>query len=559
MRLNNWELTLILVGLLATACGQASTDPTITTASQRLAVSSGETAQCEPGKEHWRSSGAPIRGGSLSQVAYIRSGVPHLDASAVLGAKVGEDVYQALMTARGCYYEDLVMAPSLAKSWETSTDGRTWTFKLRDDIKWHNKPPVNGRRFTSADVAWTIEMQKQGGLLRTLWEGISHQEPDPYTVVLQLQEPDADFLVNFQRYNFIFAREVKEQYGDFKTVAIGTGPWMLKEFNASVAKVLERNPDWPDKGADGRPLPYLDEVRTFYVVDTAATLAAAYSKQADFFGGLDVTGEMTDALLGAMPKQFVHYPSAAGSLWGIFFNLQKPPFDDVKLRKALALAIDSEELLAGPRRGARRSGFIPVAVQPWAWTSEKAKEKFPHDPVRAKQLLAEAGYDPPSRLQLVVETQPAYEEETEVIVAQLKRLGIDTVQKTHPPGSGNTATVLTRPEFSGILWGALSYVVNVPGFWFGAPLRTGSSYNFYRLSDPKVDALSIAQGRELDPVKRKQIFDEMHAYLFEIMYIVPSYSRIYNMFYSCRIKNAAPPHFTGDDKFSEAWLDQSGC
>jgi len=451
------------------------------------------------------------------------------------------------------------MEPDMARSWEVSPDGLTWTFRMRDDIRWHDKPPVNGRPLTAADVGWTIDLQKRQGQLRSYWEHVAHEEPEGHTVVLRLTEPDADFLVKLGGIpNMIMPREVFEQFGDFKNTAIGTGPFMLKEFRNKVRKTVDRNPDWPLMGADGKRLPYIDEIQLFFFDDGTAELAAARTGQLDFFGGQELKKLDADALLRANAK-LVHHPEPVGAVWGLIFNLQKPPFNDVRVRKALSLAVNHEEVLAGPRQGgATRTGFLPVAIQPYAWPVEKVREKFTHEPERAKQLLAQAGYSP-GQLHLEVENQINYNEDTEVVVAQLKAVGIAARQKPHPAGF-NTAALLSAETFSGIAWGAIPGASNIPDRWFGPALRTGSSTNLYRLSDPKVDALSLAQAREMDPGKRQSIMEELQDYLYEIMPFVPSNSLVYNRFYSCRVKNMRPTHFDyNQEGLDELWLDATGC
>ena len=156
--------------------GQAATTP--------------DASQCELGREHWRTNASPKRGGTL---VITSTGVDHLDVTAGGRNTVGPQVYNSLVEYRGCFPEDVALKPSLAQSWDISADGLTWTFHLRNDVRWHDKAPVNGRAFTSGDVAWTIEHQKVQGLLGSLWKPAEHTEPDASTVVLQLKAPDPDF------------------------------------------------------------------------------------------------------------------------------------------------------------------------------------------------------------------------------------------------------------------------------------------------------------------------------------------------------------------------------
>ncbi|HTE83101.1 MAG TPA: ABC transporter substrate-binding protein [Dehalococcoidia bacterium] len=160
-----------------------------------LAVGPDQAYDCTPGKEAWRSPGPPKRGGTLVKASLDFS---HLDPTTPGGAanEVAPQVYNTLLSFRGCFFEDTFLNPDLAKSWTASQDGLTWTLHLREDARWHDKPPLNGRAFTSGDVAWMLEYQKAGGLGRNFWAGVDkHQEPDRNTIVLTLKSPDAEYQV----------------------------------------------------------------------------------------------------------------------------------------------------------------------------------------------------------------------------------------------------------------------------------------------------------------------------------------------------------------------------
>lgn len=234
------------------------------------------TWNCEPGKEHWRTAGTPIRGGAFVYVGGNTGlGTEHLDTTAPGGGHNALQVYEHLVDTRACYYEDTVMVPNLAKSWQVSADGLTWTLKLDERVKWQNLPPVNGRALTSADVGWMIDHQKKEGQLKSTWAPITHEEPDAQTIILKLKDPDPDFLGNVlgERLNVMMPREIKEQYNDFKTVAVGTGPYIMKQFIPNQIRLEERNPNYREMGVDGKPLPYIDRIEFPVLADLAAEIA----------------------------------------------------------------------------------------------------------------------------------------------------------------------------------------------------------------------------------------------------------------------------------------------
>jgi peptide/nickel transport system substrate-binding protein len=223
---------VLFLAALSLACAPRPSEPVPGQSDAETKVTGKvDESQCEPGKEVWRTPGAPKRGGQLVQAI---NAFDHLDLSA--GGRPATtshnvEIYNRLFQIRGCTVGDNVMIGSLVKSWETASDGKTWTLKLRDDVKWHNQPPVNGRKFTSADVGWSIEHQKKG-IWAAFWDTVvSHEEPDASTVVLKLSDSDPELVLKMAYYvNVMLPHEIKEQYGDFKTVMVGTGAFQFKSY-----------------------------------------------------------------------------------------------------------------------------------------------------------------------------------------------------------------------------------------------------------------------------------------------------------------------------------------
>lgn len=513
---------------------------------------------CDPGREHWRVQGTPKRGGTFSRA---NINLPHLDVTAPMGnSHYTAQVYEHLVETRACYYEDTVMVPGLAQSWEVSPDGKTWTLKLRQDVKWANKAPVTGRPFTAADVVWTIEHQKAGGQLRSAWQPVQYETPDQHTIILRLAEADADFLGNVlgERLNYILPREIKEQYGDFKQMAAGTGPYMLKTYTPLTRVTLERNPDYREMGVDGKPLPYIDEIDMLVMPDYAAEVAAMRTGQLDLN---QVTGYLkrdADALRAANPK-FVVYQDVAPIPRGLWMRLDMKPFDDIRVRKALFYAIDHDEIIEGGYQGgAMRTGHMPAAIIDFAWPPSKVREKFKPDRERSKQLLAEAGYGPDNPLKFTMKsgTPPQDSGGAEVVQNHLKLVGVDAQIELTPT---LVASTISARDYHAA-WGGISPASIFPNRWMGGFLRCGDSRNYTNLCDPEIDRLSRAQESELDKAKRKVLLDQLQDKLYDTMPYVPTQSLIYYRFYSCRIKNIPSTDYTQQlSGIARAWLDPTGC
>ena len=219
------------------------------------------------------------RGGTL----VVRSGPirgidPHMETWAAT-LQVVHQTYNALLKFN---HDGTKILPDLAETWEQKDDV-TYVFRLRQGVKFHNVPPVNGRELTSEDVKYSIERQmtNQPGKFQHAYffldKMASIQTPDKYTIVFKTKEPYAPFL-NYiaSPWTVIVAREVVEKHGDLQRHAIGTGPFIMQDYRRDQEAVFVKNPNYFRKG-----LPYLDEVRLQYVIDPVAATAAFRGQQTD--------------------------------------------------------------------------------------------------------------------------------------------------------------------------------------------------------------------------------------------------------------------------------------
>lgn len=546
-------LTILALPLLL-ACTAPAPVPQDSPLTQ--ATGQGQTLSCEPGKEHWRDAGPPKRGGTLNRGA---TPFGHLDvsqptASSPLTAGAPQS-NQGLVQVRGCSYEDLTMVPSLAKSWEASPDGRAWTFRLEERAKWHSKPPVNGRPFTAHDVVWTIDHQRKGGVLRPYYVDVTAEARDNNTVVFRTKEPDSDFVMKMGDFNNVMlAKEIQEQHGDFKTVAVGTGPWVLKDFKQAEGEITSvPNPDYYVMGADGKALPYLEMVRTIAFADDASHLAALRTGQIDIgrFNGIEKTD--ADILKQASPQTRI-YEQIVFTHINLWFDVNRKPFDDVRVRRAFSLAVDADDLIGRYQGAATPAGFMPPFLKDWAWPEAKVREKFKPDVEAGKRLLAEAGYNP-ADLNFVISTAQIFHQDAEVVQAHLKKLGVNTTIRVDAP---NFQPIFQQSQFE-LAVGSRGGVF-FPGYWAGEMVHSHTAPKHLQVKDPEVDRLAQAVLGEVDQAKRKEAVDRVQDRLFETMYYRPIVSRYYFHAVACRVKNnrlIVPTY--NPINVTEAWLDPTGC
>ena len=315
----------------------------------------------------------------------------------------------------GNFVPTSVFRGNLAESWE-QPDNRTFIVKIKPGIQWHDKAPMNGRELTAEDVAWAY--RRHGGLLDWKpeyterlfglpWESI--EATDRYTVVFKLTEPRLNMARAILAENtaLVLPREVIEQHGDYTDWrnVVGTGPFMLTEHVEEVSMTRTRNPNYhgfDEKYPDNR-LPYVDEVKALFMEEAATRLAAMRTGQIDMihrFGGGTTIGklEVVNALLGTNPDiQVGTYFQRALQVSSL--NVRRPPFDDIRVRQAMQMALDRDAINDSYYGGfAQRnpSGYYgdasgPVYTPFEEWPKE-LQDAYSYNPEEAEQLLDAAGY-----------------------------------------------------------------------------------------------------------------------------------------------------------------------
>lgn len=311
--------------------------------------------------------------------------------------------------------DNLVVVPDLAESWDIP-DNQTYVFHLRKGVKFHN-----GRELTAEDVKYSLnrvldpKTASPGRSYISLIDAI--EVLDKYTVKVHLSAPLASLLDGLTSDNLsIVPKEVVEANGNLQKVECGTGPFMLKEWVADNSMTLVKNPDYFEKGA-----PAVDKV-IFRVIPEQASLLAGVKS-----GDIDFATINDGALIRQAAKDSkVVVMSKPGLNMRIFsFNTTRKPFDDVRVREAISLALDRSEILTIAEFGmGKTTGPIPVAATQWALPPAKLPFSTP-DPARAKKLLADAGY--PNGFSFNITCSSTYEgglAVAQVAQDELKKIGV---------------------------------------------------------------------------------------------------------------------------------------
>jgi peptide/nickel transport system substrate-binding protein len=396
------------------------------------------------------------------------------------------------------------LEPGLAESWTTSADGRTWTFKLRRGVKFHN-----GRELAADDVKFTYERildPKTGSGGRGYLSAIDQIEtPDKQTVRIITKQPSASLLAGMAGgWSSIVPRDVVEK-GDLRRTAVGTGPFILQEWVPQSHLKARKNSDYWDKAR-----PSVDAVEIKVIPDEANIIAQLR------------TGNIHHALLEdnknfLLVKDDRRLKALRAPRLGfdmVNINHGRKPFQDVRVRQALSLAVDRNEVLQAAASGLGSvTGPLTPAMRPWALSIDAFKEWYTPNPEKAKKLLADAGFPQGFKTTLkVIPTFPTMVAGAQVIAAQLKKIGVDVqiIQEEY----GVWIKAIIKPNFDFDLTMNVTSGDADPDSLFYRRFHS-SEKQWNNDGDPDIDTL-LDQGRvALDPKKRKEIYDQAQRLMIE--------------------------------------------
>jgi peptide/nickel transport system substrate-binding protein len=436
------------------------------------------------------------------------------------------------------YDHDMTPHPQLATAWSISPDQLTYTFTLRQGVKWHD-----GQDFTSADVATSLAILKQWHPRgRSTFAHMREvQTPDPYTVVLKLDAPVPYLIKGFAAAESpIVAKHIYEGTDPFTnrniSAPIGTGPFRFKEWVRGDHIIYERNDDYWDS-----PRPYLDQLVVKIIPDAAARSAALESGQVDLGYRTPVAYSDLDRLRAAGKLQFepkgYEYNNNVN---GLEFNLDGPIMSKLPVRQAIAHALNTAAICKTIYYGTFEPCPTPIAPYLSAYHS-KAPFPYPYDPAKAEKLLDEAGYPRgPDRIRfrMVFDLSPTVEEGRrfgDFIRASLARVGIAMEVRASDFGS-YIKRIYTDRDFDMCCTGFSNIYdpsVGVQRVYWSKNIIKGvpfSNTSYYR--NARVDTLLETAAIEPDPAKRVAEFMEfqdivMHD-LPDINVGVPQWVTIHN-------------------------------
>lgn len=354
--------------------------------------------------------GAPAPGGGTTATTLtvaVSNNPSSLDPQAGPSGTDHVSLYPIYATLVDFDPKTLEATPGLAESW-SFTDPTTLELKLRPGLKFSDGSALDATAVKASLDRYLTQTNKAD-----LANVAAIEAPDPTTVVIREKTPDTSLvLVLADRAGMIVGPTASS--ADFAQKPVGAGPYSFVSYAPGDRLVLKRNPNYYGTAAP------MENLELRIITDPKAAANALLSGQIDFADNLDASDIPQ---LEGSGKLTVESPVG---LWFdmIYFNMAQKPLDDVRVRQAINLALDRDEIIQGTVNGQGEPARQPMPKSHWAYNSA-AESAWPHDVAKAKQLMAEAGYAGGTVLTSVATASPLEIRRNEIIRSQLAEIGID--------------------------------------------------------------------------------------------------------------------------------------
>jgi peptide/nickel transport system substrate-binding protein len=478
-------------------------------------------------------------------VMIIESSPTNLDPRVGLDAqseRIDDLLFDDLLTRD----EHLNVQPGLAERWEIP-DPRTYVFHLHHGVKFHD-----GRPLTARDVKWTFDSLLEGKIRSTksgayrLVDNI--EAPDDSTVVFHLKEPFATLLWNLSDGAIGI---VPFGSGDeMSSKPIGSGPFRLVRAQLDREIVIERNQDyWGQKA-------HVSRVRFIVVPDTTTRALELRKGSAD----IAINALTADMILALQREPKLEVLRAPGTVLSyLAFNLRDPILKDVRVRQALAFAIDRRPMLQYLSRGFARPADSVLPPESWAYNAEVAH--YPYDPERARQLLEQAGYSAVNEVRFHLTMKTSTEESTRLMAAvlqqQLRDVGIVLDIRTFEFATFFSDVTRGAFELYSLRWIGGNEDPDIFEYVFHSARFPPHGANRGYYANPRVDALIDQARSQLDQNTRKRLYAELQSILAQQLPYINLWYQDNVLVHSKRVRNLTLNPSGNYDFLKTAELDGS--
>ena len=467
-------LALVMVGAVLPGCGDGSKDP---------------GGQGNNGK-----TGEPVKGGEIT-VGIAQDLDDSLDPHQTVAAGTREvlfNIFEGLVKPNS----DGEMIPAVAEKYTLSEDGTTYTFTLREGVKFHN-----GQTVTAEDVVYSINRcaavpEGQEKPLVAAFSAVKSVEAlDEKTVAVTIAQRDLEFI------SYMTAAIIPADYENQDTAPVGTGPFRFVSRTPQQDFVMERFEDYW-----GAPA-WLDKV-TYKICENADALVMNLNG-----GSIDLCAHLTSAQASQLNQSFQVLEGTMNLVQAIYLNNQAKPFDNQLVRQALCYAIDRQgimDMVADGHGTAVGSSIYPAFTK---YFLPELVDKYPHDVAKAKELLAQAGY--PDGFDMTISVPNNYQphmDTAEVVAEQLREAGINV---TIQPVEWSTwlDTIYNGRQFQATVVGVDA--ANMTARALLERFTSTADNNFINYSNADYDALFAQAQATADDAEQTALYKEMEKNLTE--------------------------------------------
>lgn len=509
----------------------------------------------------------PIEGGWIRVVDVLDP--PHFDPVRLTAGDLAftfSYVYERLFTFRygpGYSAVDFTPVPALGLDFRQTAEN-TYLIPLRRGVTWQDKPPVNGREFVCSDAQFSLEryLTPEAALGSRLGPITEVECVNDYLLRITTATPFAPLMSALAMPTFpVLPPEILDEFGGYESAesVVSIGPFTLEKHEPGVKLVFKRNPNFWRK-----PLPFVEGIVVNFSWDEEASTARFLSKEVDFEG--IYSGQWSAYGNGTKRKSLANRPkvqenNAFYSMMQNYLSMptQVPPFDDVRVRQAISMAIDRQAIgdIAFAEDAIETNGVVSAANSKWYLPRDQlgdGAKYFEYDPEGAKALLAEAGYPNgfKTRLAFASVWSVAHAKVVDMLVQMLGEVGIEAETSLH--GFVEYAGLRDTGIPDGLVLvdrGAANDPDHVLSFYL-----PGDPLNASQVDDPELTEMILAQRGELDEAKRRILVHDAQQYVAEEVYYVPINSPLVSSIFHDYVRNYSNKEGYDRTPLALIWLSQ---
>jgi peptide/nickel transport system substrate-binding protein len=467
----------------------------------------------------------------------------------ITGDKYSHDAVALIYNGLVTHDKDTNLIPELAESWDLAPNCLDLTFKLRKNVRWHD-----GHPFTADDVVFTHQLMVHPKTPSPYKDSFLQVESitavDPHTVHIRYKEPFAKAVMTWSQSmlprhlleRYMLEGKLREAPQNF-TAPVGTGPYRFSEIRSGEKIVIVANPDYY-----AGP-PYISRI-VYRIIPSQATIFLELKAKGVDASNLTALQYRRQTDYPAFRKAYNKYRYAANVYTYLGLNHKDPRFADRRVRQAFAYAIDKRALIEGVRLGLAREATGPF--KPGTWVYNPKVRTYPHDPARARALLAEAGWTTTNAAGLLVKDGQPFTFEllisqgsdegrkiAEVIQAQLREIGVSVELRVLEWASFLKEHIKKRRFTAAAMAWGIGLDADQFSIWHSS--QTGpDEFNFISYANAEVDQLLERGRKTCEQSERKRAYDRMQEILAEDQPLVFLFFRDTLPVVSSRVRGIAP-------------------